>query len=67
MKSLADGVRKAEQYFKVIDSRYRNGNVLLIEYVKAQSELLNAQLQESLAQFDILSKQATLNKITAVN
>jgi len=29
--------------------------------------LLNAQLQESLAQFDILSKQATLNKITAVN
>lgn len=67
MKSLADGVRKAEQYFKVIDSRYRNGNVLLIEYVKAQNEVLNAQLQESLAQFDILSKQATLNKITAVN
>ncbi|MFN8346461.1 MAG: TolC family protein [Spirosomataceae bacterium] len=67
LKSLSDGVTKAEQYFKVIDSRYRNGNVLLIEYVRAQNELLNAQLQQSLAQFDILIKQSVLNKVTAIN
>ena len=67
LKSLSDGVTKAEQYFKVIDSRYRNGSVLLIEYVRAQNELLNAQLQQSLSQFDILIKQSVLNKVTAIN
>ena len=66
LKSLADGVTKAEQYFKVVDSRYRNGNVLLIEYVRAQNELLNAQLQQSLAQFDVLIKKSLLDKVVAV-
>ncbi|MEZ4901372.1 MAG: TolC family protein [Spirosomataceae bacterium] len=65
LKSLADGVIKAEQYFKVIDSRYRNGNVLLIEYVRAQNEWVNAQLQQSLAGFDVLMKQALLDKVVA--
>lgn len=65
-KSLNSGVTKAEQYFKVVDSRYRNGNVLLIEYVRAQNELLNAQLQQSLAQFDVLLKQSLLDKIVAI-
>jgi outer membrane protein len=64
-KSLNSGVTKAEQYFKVVDSRYRNGNVLLIEYVRAQNELLNAQLQQSLAQFDVLLKQSLLDKVVA--
>jgi outer membrane protein len=66
LKSVNSGVIKAEQYFKVVDSRYRNGNVLLIEYVRAQNELLNAQLQMSLAQFDILLKQSLLDKVVAV-
>jgi outer membrane protein len=66
LKSLNSGLTKAEQYFKVIDSRYRNGNVLLIEYVRAQNELLNAQLQMSLAQFDVLLKQSLLDKVVAI-
>lgn len=65
LKSVASGVVKAEQYFKVIDSRYRNGNVLLIEYIRAQSEVVNAQLQQSLAQFEVLMKQSLLDKVTA--
>lgn len=66
LKSVNSGVIKAEQYFKVVDSRYRNGNVLLIEYVRAQNELLNAQLQMSLAQFDVLLKQSVLDKVVAI-
>jgi len=65
LKSVADGIIKAEQYFKVIDSRYRNGNMLLIEYIRAQNELLNAQLQQSLVGFDVLMKQALLDKVVA--
>lgn len=65
-QTYVDGVTKSQQYFRIIDSRYRNGNVLLIEYVRAQNEVLTAQLQQSLAQFDVLNKQANLDKITAI-
>ncbi|WP_221394433.1 TolC family protein [Dyadobacter sp. NIV53] len=64
-KASQDGLNNASQYFKVIDSRYRNGNVLLIEYVKAQNDVLTAQLQQSITKYDVLIKQSMLNKITA--
>lgn len=65
LKLVQDGVNKATQYFSVIDSRYRNNNVLYIEWIKAQNEVVTAQLQQSLARFDVLIKQSLLNKVTA--
>ncbi|AEI49345.1 TolC family protein [Runella slithyformis] len=65
LRLVQDGVNKAENYFKVIDSRYRNNNVLYIEWVKAQNEVVTAQLQQSLARFDVLIKESLLNKVTA--
>ncbi|WP_428656994.1 TolC family protein [Runella sp.] len=62
---VQDGVNKAEQYFRVVDSRYRNNSVLFIEWIKAQNEVLTAQLQQSLARFDVLIKESLLNKVTA--
>ena len=60
-----DGLNNASQYFKIVDSRYRNGNVLLIEFVKAQNDVQTAQLQQSIAKYDVLIKRSVLNKITA--
>jgi outer membrane protein len=66
LRAAANGQSRAEQYFRVIDSRYRNGSVLMIEYVKAQNDLLSAQLQRSLSQYEALMKASQLNK-TIVN
>ncbi|MCP1381438.1 TolC family protein [Runella salmonicolor] len=65
LKLVQDGVNKATQYFSVIDSRYRNNNVLYIEWIKAQNEVVTAHLQQSLARFDVLIKESLLNKVTA--
>lgn len=64
-KAAEDGYRNALQYFKLIDSRYRNGNVLLLEYLKAQNDVLTAQLQQSITSYDVLTKKSMLHKITA--
>ena len=65
LKLTQEGLNKAEQYFRIVDSRYRNNNVLFIEWVRAQNEILTAQLQQSLAQFDVLVKESLLHKVTA--
>ena len=57
-----DAQAKAKTYFKILDSRFRNGNLLFIEWIKAQNEVTAAQLQQSLAQFEVLIKQSLLNK-----
>ena len=61
-----DGTIKAEKYFKIVDSRYRNGQAILIEYLRAQNEVITAKLQESLSKYDILLKKAMLDKVAAV-
>ena len=64
-QAAMDGSLKAGQYFRVIDSKYRNGNVLVIEYIKAQNDVMTAQLQQSVTKYDVLIKKAMLDKITA--
>ena len=65
LKLTADAQAKAEAYFKLIDSKYKNGNVLFIEWIKAQNEVTAAQLQQSLAQFEVLIKKSLLDKVVA--
>jgi outer membrane protein len=66
LRAAATGQGRAEQYFRLIDSRYRNGNVLMIEYLKAQNDLLTAQMQRSLSQYEVLVKTSQLNKTIVV-
>ncbi|MPR33217.1 TolC family protein [Salmonirosea aquatica] len=61
-QATVSGLSKAEQYFRMIDSRYRNGSVLLIEYVKAQNDVLTARLQQSVSRYDLLIKYSLLQK-----
>jgi outer membrane protein len=66
LPTAKDGTIKADKYFKVVDSRYRNGQAILIEYLRAQNEVITARLQESLTKYDILLKKAMLDKVGAV-
>jgi len=66
LSASRDGLTNAEQTFRLIDSRYRNGQALLVEYLKAQNDRLTAQLQQSLVTYDLLTKQATLSRIIAL-
>ncbi len=66
LNTAKDGTVKAEKYFKIVESRYRNGQAIMIEYLRASNEIITARLQESVAKYDILVKQANLDKVGAV-
>ncbi len=59
------GVANAEQTFRIVDSKYRNGQALLIEFLRVQNDRLTAQLQQSLAREDVLVKRAALDRVGA--
>lgn len=67
LAATQSGMANAEQTFRVLDSKYRNGQALLIEFLRVQNDRLTAQLQQSLARMDVLIKRAALDRATAVN
>lgn len=60
------GMTNADQSFRVVDSKYRNGQALLIEFLRYQNDRLTAQLQHSVARMDVLVKRAALDRAVAV-
>ncbi len=66
LKTTGQGVVATGQTQRVIDSKYRNGQALLIELLKAQNDHLTAQIQQSLAKMDVRVKRAALDRVTAV-
>ncbi|MBN8822757.1 MULTISPECIES: TolC family protein [unclassified Spirosoma] len=67
LTATQSGVLNADQTFRVIDSKYRNGQSLLIEYIRYQNDRQTAQLQHSLARMDVLVKRAALDRAVAVS
>ena len=66
LTATQSGVLNADQTFRVIDSKYRNGQSLLIEFLRYQNDRQTAQLQHSLARMDVLMKRAALDRAVAV-
>ena len=60
------GILNADATFRIIDSKYRNGQALLIEFLRYQNDRLTAQLQHSLARTDVLVKRAALDRAVSV-
>ncbi|GAB3248267.1 hypothetical protein GCM10027347_04440 [Larkinella harenae] len=60
------GLANAEQTFRLIDSKYRNGQALLVEYLRFQNDRLTAQIQQVLTRYDVLTKRAALDRVTAI-
>ncbi|GAB4035807.1 TolC family protein [Spirosoma gilvum] len=66
LTATQSGMLNADQTFRVIDSKYRNGQSLLIEYLRYQNDRQTAQLQHSLARMDVLVKRAALDRAVAI-
>jgi len=61
-----EGLAKATQSFRIIDSRYRNNQALLVEYLRAENDVTTARLSAVIARYDVLMKQAQVDKVTAL-
>jgi outer membrane protein len=59
------GVRSAERALQIVNARYREGQALLIELLDAQNKLTLAQLNQSVTRFELLRKDASLQKAVA--
>ena len=55
-------VTSATTNFELIKKRYENEKAILIELLDAQTKLSNAQIQLSIAEFDVLIKEAALER-----
>ena len=58
-------VESAQQRFNLIKKKYENEQAILIEYLDAQTKLSTAQINLSIAQYDILIREAELERAVA--
>lgn len=63
LKVADAGVEKARALYRIVDSRYRNQNVLLVEFLKARSDLQNAHIRQALARYELLVHLAHLERV----
>ncbi|RCR65686.1 TolC family protein [Larkinella punicea] len=66
LNATQTGLANAEQTFRLVDSKYRNGQALLVEYLRFQNDRLTAQIQQVLTRYDVLLKRAALDRVTAI-
>jgi outer membrane protein TolC len=60
-----DGVASAEHAFQIINAKYREGQALLIELMDSKNTLILSQLSLSVNRFELLRKEAALQKAIA--
>lgn len=56
------GEASATKAFQIIKSKYENGQALYLEYSDAQNKLVTAQLAKIIANYQLLDKEAALQK-----
>lgn len=56
------GVKSAAKSFQIIQSKYKEGAAILLEYLDAQNKYTTAQLTNSINQYELLRKSAALQK-----
>lgn len=66
LESTRSGIANAERAFRIIQSKYREGQVLQIEYLDAQNRLTTSKLNSTLAYYDLLRTDAALYKTVSM-
>lgn len=61
-RASQSGVRSAEKSFQIIRAKYNEGQAILLEYLDAQNKFTTAQLTNSINQYELLRKEAALQK-----
>jgi outer membrane protein len=59
------GVRSAERTFQIISAKYREGQAMLIELLDSQNKLTLSRLALSVNRYEVLRKEAALQKAVA--
>lgn len=57
--------KSAANTFSIMTSRYREGQALLVEFLDAQSSRLSAELEASIAKYQLLAREAELKRALA--
>ncbi len=65
LEASQSGVRSTERSFQIIQSKYREGQAILLEYLDAQNKLTTARLTQSINHYELLRKEAALQKTIA--
>ncbi|GAA4886862.1 hypothetical protein GCM10023311_08030 [Flaviramulus aquimarinus] len=60
-------LKSSQENFKIIQSKYKQSQVLLVEFNQARTQLTTAQLMESIARFNIKIAKANLNRAVQMN
>jgi outer membrane protein len=61
-ESAESGVRSTEKSFQIIRNKYNEGQAILLEYLDAQNKMTTARLTQSINHYELLRKEAALNK-----
>jgi outer membrane protein TolC len=64
--SSQSAVKNAERSFKIIKAKYSEGQAILLEFLQAQNNVTNAQLSLSISTYELLRKEAELQKTIAI-
>jgi outer membrane protein len=65
LEASQSGVRSTERSFQIIQSKYREGQAILLEYLDAQNKLTTSRLTQSINHYELLRKEAALQKTIA--
>ncbi len=66
LKASQFGINATEETFRIVNNKYRAGQVLLLEWLNAQNRVTIARLQHLINQSDILVKESMLLKASGL-
>ncbi|MFN0034152.1 MAG: TolC family protein [Saprospiraceae bacterium] len=65
-KTSQTSLLAAEETFRIVNNKYRAGQVLLLEFLDAQNRVTTARLQQLMAWSEVLVKEAGLRKAAGI-
>lgn len=65
LQASQSGVKSTERSFQIIQSKYAEGQAILLEYLDAQNKLTTSRLTQSINYYELLRKEASLQKTIA--
>lgn len=66
LKEIEPSLNQNMELLRIIESKYKNGNALTIEILKAQNDLLISRLDQTLATYDLWFKYTQLLKVSGL-
>jgi outer membrane protein TolC len=59
------GVTRSEKFFQIVKSKYNEGQAIMLEYLDAENKLTTARMTEVINTYELLRKEAALQKTIA--